>query len=85
MRSADLSCRAGREIGPVPMLGEHRGTGRADEHWGADFHHLVTFRRMDHAVECIQSCSHGELPGSFPPGPWALAESGCVGCFASRW
>lgn len=67
------------------MLSEHRGAARADEHWGADFHHLVTFRRMDHAVECVQSCCDGELPRPLPPGPRALSEGECVGCFASGW
>ena len=67
------------------MLGEHRGAVRADEHRGADFHHLVAFRRMDCTVECVQSCSHGELPRSLPPGPGALSERGCVGRFASGW
>ena len=78
-----LSHGARGSIRFLHVLGGHRGVAGADEHWGADLHHVAPRGRMHHPVEGVQGCCDGELAGPLPPRSQAPSEGGRVGCLAT--
>lgn len=59
-----------------------RGVAGADEHWGADLHHVVARGRMHHP-RVFKAAVMENWPGPFLLDPGPPSEGGRIGCLAS--